>query len=60
METTSLVNLLRRRCAKSTPAAVARELGLSESTLSLILRGKRQPGPKVARALGFDAVRVFR
>jgi transcriptional regulator with XRE-family HTH domain len=43
-----------------TQAEVAKELGVSTPYLSDILKGKRDCGPKVLRALGLERVTVYR
>jgi len=53
MEMRSIVTDLRKRSTKQGQASVARELGVSRSYLSHILAGRRQPGPKLLRAMGF-------
>ena len=48
-----LVAMLRDRCQHG-QASWAREHGLSEALVSLVLAGKQRPGPKIAAALGYQ------
>ncbi len=49
-----LLDMLRERCQGDGAArAFAREAGVSETLISLILAEKRSIGPKVAKALGY-------
>jgi Helix-turn-helix len=52
--------ILRRRLDGKTQSALARELGIKRSYLSDILRGKRDAGPQVLRALGLTKVVTYR
>jgi transcriptional regulator with XRE-family HTH domain len=43
---------LAKRCQHKTQQALARELGVSVSYLSQVIRGRKAPGRKVLEALG--------
>ena len=60
MQAKTVVELLRKRCAESSAREVAAELGVHESYISLILNNRRPPSKKIARALGYEQVRIFR
>ena len=54
------VSELRKRLDKAgTQTALAKELGISKPYLSDILKGKRDPGPKVLAQLGIRRVVTF-
>jgi len=48
-----LVGMLKARCEASSQAAVARECGVSETYISLVLSGRQKIGPKLARIFGY-------
>ena len=53
MTTEQLRSMLIKRCEyPRTQAAFARELGVSLSYLNQVMRGAREPGKKMLRALG--------
>jgi len=50
-----IVDQLKRRIGYDLQlCALAQELGVSHSYLSEVLAGKKTPGPKLIRALGYD------
>jgi len=51
---------LAQRCRHQTQQALARELGISLSYLSQIMRGRRAPGRKVLEALGLRRAVEYR
>jgi len=51
-----VMDALRARLDGRTQLAVALALGVSTSHLNDVLRGRRKPGPKIIRALGFKKV----
>ena len=53
-----LVKVLRE-CTEHGQATWARAHGVSETLVSLVLAGKQKPGPKIARALGYQKKVVF-
>lgn len=52
--------MLERRIAKSTAKQVAEDIGVSASYLSEVIRGSRDPGPKILDALGLEKVVTYR
>ena len=40
--------------------ALAEKLGVTQSYLSDVLNGRREPGPKMLAALGLEAEKVFK
>lgn len=55
-----LIVVLRHRCdAWGGQRAFCASVGLSETLISLVLAGKQKPGPKIARALGYQKKVVF-
>jgi len=54
MNLETLVAQLKRRCAGSNQKVVAAEMGISNNYLSVVLRGKLEPGPKILDALGLE------
>jgi hypothetical protein len=54
------VAILKRRCDGRHIAVVASELGVSSQYLSDVLRGARDPGPKILVALGLERVITYR
>lgn len=53
-------SVLRIRCEQwGGQGAFAASVGLSETLVSLVLAGKQKPGPKIARALGYQKKVVF-
>lgn len=52
MDQTTIVERLRKRCARSSQTAVAAELGVSKQYLCDVLAGRREPGPAVLNGLG--------
>ena len=51
---------LKKRVAGSTQVAVAAELGVSTQYVCDVLRGTRQPGPKILTALGLERHVTYR
>lgn len=51
--------LIRERCEVQGQRAVADELGLSQSVVSLILSGDRGISPAVAEKFGFEKRTIF-
>lgn len=49
----TLIRELKRRQGEKTLREFARELGVAPSYLSDVYRGRREPGPKILRPLGF-------
>lgn len=61
MDVTDVIALLRARCAQAgSQAKWARENGLSQTYVNEVLRGSRQPGAKLLKALGMKAVVDYR
>jgi transcriptional regulator with XRE-family HTH domain len=54
------INLLEKRITKSSLRAVARELDVSAGYLSHLMKGEREPGPKILDALGIEKVVTYR
>jgi len=52
-------SIIRERCAAQGQSAVAEELGLSQSVVSLILSGERGISPAVAEKFGFTKMTIF-
>lgn len=53
MQMRSVIADLRRRVKNSGQTAVAADLGVSNSYLCHILAGRRKPGPRLLRAMGY-------
>ena len=54
------ISELRKRLDKAgTQTALAKELGISKPYLSDILRGRRDPGPKVLEQIGIRRIVMF-
>jgi transcriptional regulator with XRE-family HTH domain len=51
---------LRKALEHKTQQSYARELGISISYLSQVLRGRRPPGPAILNALGLERGRTYR
>jgi len=51
--------ILKRRLDGMTQAALAEELGIKPAYLSDILNFRRDPGPKVLRALGLTKIVTY-
>jgi lambda repressor-like predicted transcriptional regulator len=49
----NLIDMLEKRIEGASLRSVSKELGVSAAYLSDVLHGRRQIGPKLARALGF-------
>lgn len=55
--TTDVLNMLRSHISyEESQKDLAREMGVSEAYVSLVLAGKRQPGPKVLTFLGLRQI----
>jgi transcriptional regulator with XRE-family HTH domain len=54
------IKILKARIAKQSGSAVAKELGVSPAYLSDVMRGKREPGPKILEPLGLVRVVTYR
>jgi len=50
----SLVAMLRSQCEQSSQREFARQAGLSETLVSLVLSGKRPMTASIAKALGYQ------
>lgn len=55
IEQAVLEELRRRTEGRGLRKRVAHDLGVSQATLSLVLRGLRRPSEQIARRLGFRA-----
>lgn len=56
-----IVERLKRRIAYGVSQGdVAQELGVAHSYLSEVLSGKKTPGPKLIKALGYDPMPRYR
>ena len=51
---------LRTRLRRTTQKALADDLGLSKQYLCDVLRGRREPGPKILSALKLERVVTYR
>ncbi len=61
MLTSDVVILLRKRCAAAGSAkAWAKAANVSESYVSDVLRGRREPAPAILDALGLERVLTYR
>ena len=54
MKREQLLKTLRDKVAASTQRAAAKELGVSASYLGDVLKGRREVGPSILRALGLE------
>lgn len=52
--------LLGQRIAKSSLRAVARDFDIDPGYLSHLMKGEREPGPKILEALGLEKVVTYR
>jgi plasmid maintenance system antidote protein VapI len=48
-----LTDVLRKMCAESSQAQVARHLGVFRSSINHILSGRKPLGPRIADRMGF-------
>ncbi|HUD12006.1 MAG TPA: helix-turn-helix transcriptional regulator [Candidatus Saccharimonadia bacterium] len=48
------LTVLRGRLAKSTQVELGKELGVSQSIISLVLQGIRKPTPQLLNTLGIE------
>ncbi len=56
-----VLSLLRRALSRAgTERKLAVELGVSQTTINLVLNGKREPEPKLLAALGLERVVTYR
>jgi len=55
-----LKELRRRAKAAGSQAKAAKALGVTPAAITQALRGAREPGPALVRALGFERVVVYR
>lgn len=60
MQAKSFIEILRRRCDASSARAVAKELGVHESYISMLLNSKRKPSKRIAMLLGYERVTIYR
>ena len=61
MNATDLLAQLRKACeADGSQAAWAERAGLAAPYISDVLRGRREPGPSLCEALGFERVVLYR
>jgi plasmid maintenance system antidote protein VapI len=60
LELTDLVGEIRRRVWAKNNSQVADELGIKPNHLVAILAGRRNLSPAIARALGFEAITLYR
>jgi len=51
---------LTKRVRATSGAAVGRQCGVTTQAISLVMTGQRNPGPKILRFLGLEAVTVYR
>lgn len=56
MKTCDPLEILRALCAKSNQKQVAAELGVSQSYLSDVLLGRKEPGESILQPLGLRRV----
>ena len=59
MNHSTVLRLIKQRCKDTTQAAVAKSLDVSPAYLSDVLAGRREPGPKLLRALGLERRTVY-
>lgn len=59
-ESVDPLKILENRAAKEGQAKLAETLEVSLSYLNDILRGRREPGPKILAALGLERVVTYR
>jgi hypothetical protein len=52
--------IIRERKQALGTVAVAKFFSVSESYITLLLNGNREPSNNIARKLGYEAIRVFR
>ena len=60
MSTNPVRTEIQRRVKRSTYAAVAAELGVSMSYLYDAAQGKREPGPSLLKALGYERRLIYK
>lgn len=61
MNADQLRALLARRCAEAgSQKAWARGAGVSQPYVNDVLKGKREPGESIAKALGFERIVIYR
>lgn len=54
------ITALKKLVKDKSQRQVAKDLGLTEGHISHILTGKRQPGPKLLKALGIERITGYR
>jgi predicted transcriptional regulator len=54
------IEMLNARTAKASQVSVAADLGIKPSYLCDLLKGRREPGPKVLKALGLERIVTYR
>lgn len=59
MGTKEVLKLLRQRQGERTQAELADELGVSQSFITDLFKGRREPGEKLLKALGLNMKKVY-
>lgn len=54
MDREAIIRRLRKLCAQSSQRNVADEMQISEQYLCDVLKGRRNPGPRILQALGLE------
>lgn len=60
MKTYDPIEILRERAAKSSQKQLAAELGVSQSYLSDVLQGRKEPGESILEPLELERVVTYR
>ena len=59
MSTPNIIELVRERIGNRTQSAFAHEIGIGESYLCDVLKGRRDPGPTFLEAMGLRKVVTY-
>jgi predicted transcriptional regulator len=54
-----IAELVKTKRGERSQRALARELGVSDTFLSDVIKGRRKPGPTLLKALGYDPTPHF-